>query len=89
MIVLLLAAAAVLTDATVAPLPVKPAPRPLTYAPAKAVDAKPDQLVCKSEPVLGSRMPVRRCHTVADIAERQLQDRQAIEHAQIVQEPSK
>jgi len=61
---------------------------PLTYAPPKAADAKDNQLVCRTEAVLGSRMPVRRCHTVAEIKDRQQQDREAIEHAQIVQEPN-
>ena len=76
-----------------APVPAPPAPKtpteaPLTYAPAKAAEAKDNQLVCRTEAVLGSRMPVRRCHTVADIRDRQLSDRQEIEHAQILQEPS-
>ena len=62
---------------------------PVTYAPPKAADAKENQMVCRTEAVLGSRLPVRRCHTVADIRDRQLQDRQEIEHAQILQEPSK
>jgi hypothetical protein len=62
---------------------------PLTYAPPKAADAKEAQLVCRTEAVLGSRLPVRRCRTVADIRDRQQQDREAIEHAQILQEPSK
>ena len=66
-----------------------------TVSPATAVGPKatapddPNKLVCKSEPVLGSRLPVRRCRTVADIRDRQLQDRQSVEHAQILQEPSK
>jgi hypothetical protein len=66
----------------------KPAQPPMTYAPPKAAEAKDNQLVCKTEAVLGSRMPVRRCHTVAEIKDRQQQDRAAIEHAQILQEPN-
>ena len=54
----------------------------MTYAPAKAADQKDDQLICKSEPVLGSRLPVRRCRTVADMKDRMLQDQQAVERAQ-------
>ena len=68
---------------TVAPATVtKPAAAPMTYAPAKAADQKDDQLICKSEPVLGSRLPVRRCRTVADMKDRMLQDQQAVERAQ-------
>jgi hypothetical protein len=70
---------------TVAPATVtgeRPAGAPLTYAPAKAADQKNDQLVCKSEAVLGSRLPVRRCRTVGDIKDRALQDQQAIDRAQ-------
>ena len=61
---------------------------PMTYAPPKAAEAKDNQLVCRTEAVLGSRLPVRRCHTVAEIKDRQLQDREMVEHAQIVQEPN-
>jgi hypothetical protein len=64
-----------------APVVVTPAP-PLTYAPAKAADQKDDQLVCHTEAVLGSRLPVRRCRTVRDIKERMLSDQQAIDRAQ-------
>jgi hypothetical protein len=87
MFVSLLLAGALLTDAVVASpapvtVPAKPAPAPVTYAPAKAADQKDDQMVCKSEAVLGSRLPVRRCHTVGDIKDRALQDQQAVERAQ-------
>ena len=88
MILFLLATGALLVEPA-APAPPKAPPAGLTYAPAKLKDAKADQLVCKTAPVLGSRLPVRRCSTVADIQDRSLQDRQQIEHAQIVQEPSK
>jgi hypothetical protein len=50
----------------------------MTYAPPKAADQKDDQLVCKSEAVLGSR----RCRTVGEIKDRALQDQQAIDRAQ-------
>jgi hypothetical protein len=68
---------------TVAPATVSKPPAPqMTYAPAKAADQKDGQLVCKSEAVLGSRLPVRRCRTVGDIKDRALQDQQAVERAQ-------
>jgi hypothetical protein len=70
---------------TVAPATVagdRPAAASLTYAPAKAADQKDGQLVCKSEAVLGSRLPVRRCRTVGDIKDRMLQDQQQVQRAQ-------
>jgi hypothetical protein len=53
-----------------------------SYAPAKAKDQKDDQVVCHSEAVLGSRMPVRRCRTVREIKERTFNDREMVEHSQ-------
>lgn len=89
MILSLLLVATSLWAEPVGPAAAKPAAtEPMTYAPPKAADAKDNQLVCRTEGVLGSRMPVRRCRTVADMKDRQLQDRAAIEHAQILQEPS-
>ena len=85
MFVALLFASALMTDAVSAPTPAapaKPAAPAMTYAPAKAADQKDDQLVCKSEAVLGSRLPVRRCRTVRDIRDRELQDQQAVDRAQ-------
>ena len=90
MFVALLIAGVLATDAAapaVAPEPVgaahaKPATPGLTYAPPKAADQKDDQLVCTTQAVLGSRMPVRRCRTVGDIKDRSLNDRQMVEHAQ-------
>ncbi|HEY2749753.1 hypothetical protein [Phenylobacterium sp.] len=67
---------------TSAPTPVANPTAGPAYAPAKASEQKDTQLVCKSEPVLGSRLPVRRCRTVGDIKDRSLQDRQEVEHAQ-------
>ncbi len=54
----------------------------VTYAPPKAADQKDEQVVCHSEAVLGSRLPVRRCRTVRDIKDRMLNDQQMVEHAQ-------
>mgnify|MGYP001553863565 CR=1 FL=1 len=68
---------------TVAPATAQAPPHPtLTYAPPKAADQKDDQMVCETKAVLGSRLPVRRCHTVADIKARQMNDREMVEHAQ-------
>jgi hypothetical protein len=90
MLLSLFLAATLLSEPPAAPAPstvapatvVKPAAPQMTYAPAKAADQKDDQLICKSEAVLGSRLPVRRCRTVRDVKDRALQDQQAVERAQ-------
>lgn len=85
MISLLLAATVLLADttATVQPAPAKP------EAAAQATKAKDNSetLVCKSEPVIGSRMPTKRCRTKGDMAAQKLEDRAAIERAQIHNDP--
>ena len=71
-------------DATATPA--KPAATQ-TVAQATGVAAKqrdPEALVCKSEPVLGSRLPIKRCRTQGDMAQQKLQDRQALERSQIL-----
>ena len=50
--------------------------------PAKADKAKADDIVCKKEPVLGSRMKSRICMTQAEWDARQMQDRQDLDKAQ-------
>jgi len=82
--VLMTEAAAAPPTTTVAPATVtgQPAPPAVSYAPPKAADQKDDQIVCRSEAVLGSRLPVRRCRTVHDIKDRMLQDQQAVDRAQ-------
>lgn len=89
MFISILVASAVLAQVSATPAPVSsaevsgaPAGPVMTYAPPKAADQKDNQLVCKSEAVLGSRLPVRRCRTVADIKDRMLQDQQAVDRAQ-------
>jgi hypothetical protein len=69
-------------DATATPA--KPA---ATVSQATGVAAKqrdPEALVCKSEPVLGSRLPVKRCRSQGDMAQQKIQDRQALERTQIM-----
>jgi len=48
----------------------------------KAAKPNKDGLICKKEPVLGSRMPTRVCMTQADWDARQAQDRELVEQAQ-------
>jgi predicted secreted protein len=53
-------------------------------APAKSEKAKPapNEMVCKKEPVLGSRMKSRICMTQADWDARELQDREDLGKSQ-------
>jgi hypothetical protein len=72
-------------DATATPA--KPAATAQTVSQATGVAAKqrdPEALVCKSEPVLGSRLPIKRCRTQGDMAQQKIQDRQALERSQIM-----
>jgi hypothetical protein len=94
MISAVLAAAALLAEATTAPPPApdpaaaKPAEAPNTVSPATALGAKskaaddPNALVCKSEPVLGSRLTVKRCVTKGQADMQKLEDRQTLERMQ-------
>ena len=64
----------------------KPAATSQTVSQATGVAAKrdPEALVCRSEPVLGSRLPTKRCRTQGDIAQQKIQDRQALERTQVM-----
>jgi hypothetical protein len=89
MISAILAAGILLADTTAA-LQAQGA-KPTTVAPATSVAARKDdsqEMVCHSEEVLGSRMPVKRCRTKGEMATRKLEDRQTVERMQILQEPS-
>ena len=77
MIVALLAATVLLADAAPAASPT-PAAKPAAQKTAEANN----RLVCKSEPVLGSRMPVKKCRTVGDAAQEKLEAQQALERMQ-------
>jgi hypothetical protein len=64
----------------------KPAATAQTVSQATGVAKKSDPaaLVCKSEPVLGSRLPTKRCRTQGDIATEKFESRQALERSQIL-----
>jgi N-acetylglutamate synthase/N-acetylornithine aminotransferase len=84
MIVALLAATVLLADVAPAVTPAAGAPTAKAAAPTtaqKTADAN-TKLVCKSEPVLGSRMPVKKCRTVGDAAAEKLEAQQALERMQ-------
>jgi hypothetical protein len=83
MIVALLAATVLLADVTPAATPTA-APAAKAAAPTtaqKTADSN-TKLVCKSEAVLGSRMPVKKCRTVGDAAAEKLEAQQALERMQ-------
>jgi len=61
-------------QATVSSVVVPPQKKP------KEQDA--NTLVCRNEPVMGSRMTVKRCSTKAEIDERRLHDRADLEKMQ-------
>ena len=62
--------------------------QPTTVSPATAVAPKakaaddPNRLVCKSEPVLGSRLAVKRCTTAGEAAVNRIEQRQTLERMQ-------
>jgi hypothetical protein len=84
---LLANSAALQPAATEAPA-TKPTPTVHTVSEATAIASKtkapddPNAIVCKSEPVLGSRLPVKRCMTKGERDMRQFEDRQALEKMQ-------
>jgi len=51
-------------------------------AEAKRAAQNPNRLVCKTEPVLGSRLPVKKCATVGQMAMRKFEDQQSLEKIQ-------
>ena len=74
-------AAVLMAGAPAADAPAQGAPAP-DAATGKAAKAKPGDMVCKKEPVLGSRMKERICMTQADWDARQMQDRQDLDKTQ-------
>ena len=88
MIVAMLAATVLLADSTTA-LQATPTQSPpagqttaaATPAPKKQAGNQAD-LICKSEAVLGSRMPVRKCRTSAQAAQDKLDAQAELERAQ-------
>lgn len=76
MIVAMLAATALLVDSATA---AQPAAAPAKEQPAAAEPAKKREasnLVCRSEPVLGSRLPTKKCRT-SEEAQRDRQEAQS------------
>ena len=72
-------AAALLAGAPAAGEPAQPT---TTTASTKAAKPKPGDMVCRKEPVLGSRMKERICMTQAEWDARQADARQNLDKAQ-------
>jgi hypothetical protein len=77
----LLAESASALQATTPPPPAQPAPSATAPAPKKQAGNQAD-LICRSEPVLGSRMPVKKCRTASQAAQDKLDAQQELERAQ-------
>ena len=78
MFVAMLAATILLADATTA-APANPPPA----APAQAAKKPEDQkMVCHTEQILGSRMPVKKCRTAEQAAQEKQDARDQLDRAQ-------
>ena len=90
MIIALLAATVLMADSTTA-LQTTPAPTGAQAQAAVEQNAKPkaagNTLVCKNEPVLGSRLPTRRCRTTEQMAAQKQEDQANLEKMQRVSDP--
>jgi hypothetical protein len=88
----ILTAAILLTDTAATAQPqaqpaLTPAVTPQTTTADAAKKVSPDERVCHSTPMLGSRMPVKLCMTGRQAAMRKFEDRQLIEGAQRIIDP--
>ena len=96
MIIALLAATVLMADATTAlqstPSTSTTNAQPQAAAAAAEPNAKPKKqagntLVCKNEPVLGSRLPTKRCRTTEQMAAQQQEDQQNLDKMQRIGDP--
>ena len=97
MIIALLAATVLMADATTALQTTASsastnAGQPQAVSPTAEQNAKPKKqagntLVCKNEPVLGSRLPTKRCRTTEQMAAQQQEDQQNLDKMQRVGDP--
>jgi hypothetical protein len=78
MFVALIAATVLMADAGVS-APANP-PAPAAAQPAKKAEDK--QMVCKTEQVLGSRLPVKKCRTVEQAAQEKQDAHDQLDRAQ-------
>ena len=94
MILALFAASVLMADSTTALQATTPTP---TGAQAQATAATAEQsakrkssgntMVCRNEPVLGSRLPTRRCRTTEQMAAQKQEDQADLQKMQRVSDP--
>jgi len=90
MIIALLAATVLMADSTTAlqaAPSATPAAQPQAVAATAEQNAKPKKqasngLICKTEPVLGTRLPTKRCRTAEQIAAQQQEDQADLDKMQ-------
>jgi len=95
MIIALLAATVLMADSTTALQAANtstPAAQPQAVAATAEQNAKPkkqanNSLVCRNEPVLGSRLPTKRCRTPEQMAAQQQEDQANLEKMQRTGDP--
>ncbi len=96
MIIALLAASVLMAESSTALQTATSAPtgaQPQAAAAPADQSAKPKKqasnaLVCKNEPVLGSRLPTKRCRTAEQVAAQQQEDQQNLDKMQRTGAPS-
>jgi hypothetical protein len=93
MITAIFAAAVLLADVTPTAGEAAPAQAPAAAPAAKAREATAEQnanpkkqagnaLICKNEPVLGSRLPTKRCRTTEQMAQQRQEDQANLDKMQ-------
>jgi hypothetical protein len=95
MIIALLAATVLMADSTTALQTAPsstPAAQPQAVAATAEQTAKPKKqasnaLVCRNEPVLGSRLPTKRCRTTEQMAQQQQEDQANLDKMQRIGDP--
>jgi hypothetical protein len=95
MIIALLAATVLMADSTTALQAAPssaPAAQPQAVAATAEQNAKPKKkasnaLVCRNEPVLGSRLPTKRCRTTEQMAQQQQDDQANLDKMQRTGDP--
>lgn len=91
MIIALFAATILMADSTAA-LQAASAPAPQAAAATAPDNAKPKKtgataLICKSEAVVGTRLPTKKCRTVEQMAQQKLDDQANLERMQRRDDP--
>ncbi len=82
MMIALLVATALMADTAAAATPATPPAAPAAKTAQVAKKDDPNAMVCKSEPVLGSRMPAKKCRTQAQAAMEKEEARQQLDKMQ-------